>query len=113
MTEDNSYKELGANLPEDDEEFRKIVLMDEQGNKIEYTVLFTFDSEDYDKSYVLVYPTADEDQGVINVEAYSYTLDPKGSGTFGDLKAIEDDEEMNMVEEVLNTFMADTDLEQG
>ncbi|MGL5898053.1 MAG: DUF1292 domain-containing protein [Lactobacillaceae bacterium] len=113
MTEENNNKELGENLPQNDENFRKIVLMDDKGNKIEYTVLFAFDSEDYGKSYVLVYPTVDEEKGVINVEAYSYTLDPEGSGKFGDLTAIEDDEEMDMIEEVLNTFLDDENLNQG
>lgn len=81
--------------------------------KQDYTVLFTFDSEDYGKSYVVIYPTKDEDSDEINVEAYSYILDPNGSGTFGDLQPIEDDKELDMVEEVLNTFMKDSNLNES
>ena len=33
---------------------RQITLVDENGNEELYEVLFTFDSEDYDRSYVLL-----------------------------------------------------------
>lgn len=113
MSEDMNFEKLGANLPEDDEDFRKIVLIGDDGITRDYTVLFTFDSEDYNKSYVVVYPTSDEEKDEINVEAYSYILDSEGNGTFGDLRPIEDEKELDMVEEVLNTFMDDANLNQG
>ena len=33
-----------------------ITIVDEEGNEILHEVLFTFESEDYNKSYVLCYP---------------------------------------------------------
>ncbi|BDR58810.1 DUF1292 domain-containing protein [Xylocopilactobacillus apicola] len=113
MTDDKNFQDLGANLPENDEDFRKIVLVDDKGNTYDYTVLFTFDSEDYDKSYVIIYPTSEDESEILNLEAYSYTLDPNGSGTFGDLKAVEDEKELDMVEEVLNTFWDENGNDEG
>lgn len=112
MTE-NNFEELGSNLPDRDEDFKRIVLIDEQGEKHNYNVLFTFDSEDYGKSYVLVYPETDEKEPEVNVEAYTYELANDGTGTFGDLQPIEDEAELDMVEEVLNTFMEDNSFSEG
>ena len=45
--------------PGDDNQ--QITLIDEKGNEELYQVLFTFDSEDYGKSYVLLYPASEDD----------------------------------------------------
>ena len=41
------------------EDDQQITLIDEKGNEELYQVLFTFDSEDYGKSYVLLYPASE------------------------------------------------------
>lgn len=91
---------------------QQITLIDDKGNEELYNVLFTFDSEDYDKSYVLLYPEgAEDDDDEVQIEAFSYTPNENGDAASGDLFPIEDDDEWSMVEEVLNTFLADDDMQ--
>lgn len=86
---------------------REIVLSDDDGNKETYRVLFTFDSDDFGKSYVLLYPASDEDDQEIEIQAFSFTPDENGDVTSGELEPIVDEDEWNMVQEVLNTFSSD------
>ncbi|KHO12360.1 hypothetical protein OA78_1720 [Latilactobacillus curvatus] len=102
MTEDNK------NIHQDEEQ--QITLIDDQGNEELYQVLFTFDSEDYGKSYVLLYPTSAEEDEEVDIQAFSFTSDDAGDASKGDLFPIEDDEEWEMVEEVLNTFLVDDNM---
>ncbi len=88
--------------PGDDNQ--QITLIDEKGNEELYQVLFTFDSEDYGKSYVLLYPASEDDDQEVEIQAFSFTPDANGDASSGDLFPIEDDKEWDMVEEVLNTF---------
>lgn len=85
----------------------QITLIDEDGNEELYNVLFTFDSEDYKKSYVLLYPSNVSENEDIEVQAFSFKSNDNGIVASGDLYPIENDEEWNMVEEVLNTFLND------
>lgn len=95
--------------PGEDEQL--ITLVDDKGNEELYQVLFTFDSEDYGKSYVLLYPKDASDDEEVEIQAYSFTPDANGDASQGDLFPIEDDDEWDMVEEVLNTFLDDEDAE--
>ncbi|MCI1986751.1 MAG: DUF1292 domain-containing protein [Lactobacillus sp.] len=95
--------------PAEDEQL--ITLIDDKGNEELYRVLFTFDSEDYHKSYVLLYPQSDSDNDELDIQAFSFTPDENGDASQGDLFPIEDDDEWQMVEEVLNTFLGDEDAE--
>ncbi len=90
---------------------QQITLIDDKGNEELYNVLFTFDSEDYGKSYVLLYPEGAADDDDVEIEAFAYTPDENGDASSGDLFPIEDDDEWSMVEEVLNTFLADDDMQ--
>ena len=89
---------------------RQITLIDDQGNEELYEILFTFHSDDYDKSYVLLYPAAASDAEEIEVLAFSYDSDSAGDVTSSDLHEIEADDEWNMVQGVLNTFLDDDRL---
>lgn len=93
-----------------DEKDRQITLVDDQGNEELYEVLFTFHSDDYDKSYVLLYPAAVGDNEDIEVQAFSYDADDAGDVTSNDLHEIESDDEWDMVQGVLNTFLDDDRL---
>ncbi len=95
--------------PGEDEQL--ITLIDDKGNEELYQVLFTFDSEDYEKSYVLLYPQGASDDEEVEIQAFSFTPDANGDASQGDLYPIEDDDEWDMVEEVLNTFLDDEDAE--
>ena len=88
----------------------QITLVDDQGNEELYNVLFTFDSEDYGKSYVLLYPAGATEDEEVDIQAFSFKSDDNGATASGDLYPIEDDDEWNMVEEVLNTFLSDENI---
>lgn len=90
---------------EHDHEHEYITIVDEEGNESLYEILFTFDSEDYNKSYVLVYPAGSHDEEDVELQAFSYTEQEDGSS--GSLEPIETDAEWDMIEEVLNTFLAE------
>ena len=73
-----------------------LYVTDENGNEKRMTILFTFDSEDYQAQYVVFQdPEAEED-----VFASRYNDQ-------GELLPIESDAEWDMVEEVINTFVED------
>src|SRR5699024_11016481 len=98
-------EKINANQDND----RQITLVDEQGNEELFEILFTFTSEDYGKSYVLLYPAAVSDDDDV-VHAVSYDADADGDVTSSDLHEITDDDEWNMVQGVLNTFLSDDRL---
>lgn len=89
----------------DHHDHEHITIVDEHGNEELYEILFTFDSEDFGKSYVLVYPTGIPEEDEIELQAFSYVENE--DGTEGDLEPIETEEEWDMIEEVLNTFIED------
>lgn len=99
-----------AKNQKNDGDDRQITLIDEKGNEELYEILFTFHSDDYDKSYVLLYPAAVGDDEEIEVQAFSYDADDAGDVTSSDLHEIESDEEWEMVQGVLNTFLSDDRL---
>lgn len=98
-----------AKRTDDDSE---IILSDDQGNEEVYRILFTFDAEEYGKSYVLLYRAADEIDDEVEVQAFRYTPDENGDITSGDLEPIENNDEWDMIQEVLNTFSADDQSEE-
>lgn len=100
---------MAAQVNGDDQD-RQITLIDDQGNEELYEILFTFYSDDYDKSYVLLYPAAVGDDEDIEVQAFSYDADDAGDVTSSDLHEIESDDEWDMVQGVLNTFLDDDRL---
>ncbi|WP_413627165.1 DUF1292 domain-containing protein [Fructilactobacillus vespulae] len=87
----------------------QITLIDEDGNEILYNELFTFESPTYNRSYILMYPASDEGNESINIEAYALPAGTDASDpdapVDGDLEPIEDDQEWEMVQETLNTFL--------
>ena len=76
-----------------------LYVKDENGNEKRMTILFTFDNEVTKKQYVVFQdPVQDED------EVYASAYDENGQ-----LLPIETDEEWEMVEEVINTFVEDNE----
>ena len=49
-----------------------ITLVDDQGNETLYQVLFTFESEDYGKSYILLVPAGSEPEEQVDVLAFAF-----------------------------------------
>ena len=80
-----------------------ITLIDENGNEQLFKELFTFDYDDYGKSYIFIYPAEQENDDSVDIQAYIIADNEDNDGQ--DLVPIEDDKEWDMVEEVLNTFL--------
>ncbi|MCL1950230.1 MAG: DUF1292 domain-containing protein [Turicibacter sp.] len=90
----------------------QLTVVDENGNELLMEILFTFDSDEYNKSYVVYYPAGaeneDEEGNVdLHVSAYVPAADDEG----GELIPVETDAEWEMIEEVINTFLADEEEE--
>ncbi|WEV45089.1 DUF1292 domain-containing protein [Streptococcaceae bacterium ESL0687] len=89
-----------------------ITLIDAAGNESLYEILLTIDGqEEFGKNYILVVPSgAEEDEnGEIEIQAYAYTQDE--NGVEGELQPIAEDaeDEWNMIEEVFNSFVEETE----
>ena len=85
-----------------------LTVVDEQGNEVLCKVIFTFDSEDFNKSYVFYTPVeTGEDEEEIEVLCASFI--PRDDDSIGDLTPIESDEEWELVEEVFNTYLDNMD----
>lgn len=89
-----------------------ITVVDEQGNEQLCEVLFTFDSEEFGKSYVLYYPIGAEDDDEDDIEIHASAFIPNEEGEDGELMPIETDEEWDMIEEMLNTFLDEQEDEE-
>lgn len=87
-----------------------ITIIDEEGNEELYEILFTFESDDFDKSYVLVYPAGTSEGDEVELSAFSYK--ESDGGLEGTLSTIDSDEEWEMIEEVLNTFISEEEEEE-
>ena len=75
-------------------------MLDENGNEIVYDVLFTFESEETNKNYIVYTDNSRDEKGNIEVYASIYhPEDPKGK-----LEAIETDKEWKIIETILETL---------
>ena len=82
-----------------------ITLVDDQGNETLFQVLFTFTSEEYDKSYILLVPAGSEPDEQVDVLAFSFNPSEDGQAKEAELFDIEDDEEWAMVEKALDQYL--------
>ncbi|MBD8037259.1 DUF1292 domain-containing protein [Solibacillus sp. A46] len=81
------------------------ILQTEDGGEQQCRVIFNFDSDEH--SYVLFTLVGDEEAGI---SALRYVLD--ANGEMGGFSDIETEEEWAMVEEVMNTVMAEFGADQ-
>ncbi|MFD2446160.1 DUF1292 domain-containing protein [Bacillus sp. CGMCC 1.16607] len=88
-----------------------ITVVDEQGNEILCEVLFTFDSDEFGKSYVLYYPIGADNDDEEDIEIHASAFIPSEDNQDGELMPIETDEEWDLIEEMLNTFLEEQDEE--
>ena len=76
--------------------------IDEEGNEVLCQILFTFDSPEFGKKYVLFYPLdGNENEDDVTIMAASYVENTDGNG---ELEAVETDEEWDLIEDVLNQY---------
>ncbi|MGG3450915.1 MULTISPECIES: DUF1292 domain-containing protein [Bacillaceae] len=90
---------------------KHITVIDENGNEQLCEVLFTFNSDEFEKSYVLYFPVGAEEDDNEEIEIHASSFLPKEDGEDGELEPIESDEEWEMIEEMLNTFLDDEEQE--
>ncbi|PAQ16501.1 hypothetical protein CD798_01035 [Bacillaceae bacterium SAOS 7] len=84
---------------------KQITIIDENGNEQLCEVLFTFDSDEFEKSYVLYFPVGAEEDENEEIEIHASSFIPAEEGQDGELMPIESDEEWDLIEEMLNTFL--------
>ena len=82
-----------------------ITIVDENGNEQLCEVLFTFDSEQFNKSYVLYYPLSAEDDEDEEIEIHASSFVPSEDNKDGELSPVETEEEWDLIEEMLSTFL--------
>jgi uncharacterized protein YrzB (UPF0473 family) len=90
---------------------KQITVIDENGNEQLCEVLFTFESEEFKKSYVLYYPLGAEEDDSEEIEIHASSFNPNSDGEDGELEPIETEEEWDLIEEMLNTFLDEEEQE--
>lgn len=75
-------------------------MIDENGNEVVYDVLFTFESEETNKNYIVYTDNTKDENG--NIEVYASIYDPKNPKS--KLEAIETEKEWKVIETILNTL---------
>ena len=88
-----------------------MTIVDENGDEHVCEVIFTFESVEYAKSYVLYHVLGKDDVEDEEIEIHASAFIPSEDNTDGELMPIEDDEEWEMIEEMLNTFLAEEEEE--
>lgn len=82
------------------EQKNQFTLIDENGKQIVYDVLFTFDSDETNKSYIVYTDNSQDEEG--NIQVYASVYYP-GSET-SKLDPIETDKEWKVIETILSTI---------
>ncbi len=75
-------------------------VLDENGKEVTCEVLFTFDSEETNKSYIVYTDNTTDEAG--NVRVYASIFDPSAQNM--ELKPIESDREWKIVETILESI---------
>ena len=78
----------------------KFVLLDEKGQEKEYDVLFTFESEETNKNYIVYTDNSLDETG--NVQVFASVYNPEDENT--KLEPIETEKEWKVIETILNTL---------
>ena len=75
-------------------------MIDENGNEIVYDVLFTFESDETGKNYIVYTDNTKDENG--NIEVYASIYDPEDPQS--KLEAITTDKEWKVIETILETL---------
>ena len=75
-------------------------MIDENGNEIVYDVLFTFESEETKKNYIVYTDNSRDEAG--NIQVYASIYDPENPNS--KLEAITTDKEWKVIETILETL---------
>ena len=83
-----------------EEKKNKFVVINDEGKEIECEVLFTFESEETNKNYIVYTDNTIDEIG--NIKVYASIFDPNNDTT--KLDPIETEQEWNMIESILETL---------
>lgn len=86
------------------EEKNTFTVLDENGKEVTCEVLFTFDSEETKKNYIVYTDNTTDEEG--NIRVYASIFDPGSENT--ELKPIETDREWKIVETILESIQEET-----
>ena len=75
-------------------------MIDENGNEVVYDVLFTFESDETKKNYIVYTDNTRDEKG--NIEVYASIYDPEDPKS--KLEAITTDKEWKVIETILETL---------
>ena len=75
-------------------------MLDENGNEVVYDVLFTFESDETGKNYIVYTDNTKDELG--NIEVYASIYDPNDPKS--KLEAIETEKEWKVIETILETL---------
>lgn len=75
-------------------------MIDENGNEIIYDVLFTFESDETKKNYIVYTDNSRDENG--NIQVYASIYDPENPNS--KLEAITTDKEWKVIETILETL---------
>ena len=75
-------------------------MLDEHGNEVVYDVLFTFESEETGKNYIVYTDNHKDETG--NIEVYASIYDPNDPQS--KLEAIQTEKEWKVIETILETL---------
>lgn len=92
------------------EEKERIIIPDENGEENLFEVLFTFDVDNTNQSYLAVVPAEQTEDEEVEVYAFRYEEKDNDENDLS-LFPIESDEEWEMVEEMLHTLADEEDEE--
>ena len=83
-----------------EEKNRYFTVTDQSGTTVEYEILFTFDSDETKKSYIVFTDNTTNEDG--SIVTYAATYDKTGESL--ELQDIETDEEWNLIEHLLSNI---------
>lgn len=75
-------------------------MINEEGKEVTYDVLFTFESEETNKNYIVYTDQSKDDNG--NIQVYASVYDPNDPNS--KLEAIETEKEWKVIETILSTL---------
>lgn len=75
-------------------------MIDDNGNEIVYDVLFTFESEETNKNYIVYTDQSKDSEG--NIQVYASIYDPENPNS--KLESIETEKEWKVIETILETL---------
>ncbi len=83
-------------------------MIDENGNEVTYDVLFTFESDETKKNYIVYTDQSRDDNG--NIQVYASTYDPNNENSR--LGAIETEKEWKIIDTILSTLQEEVKKKQ-